>query len=76
MGGTAAGASCGAGDVHDLADLIAPLHAADMGDVLEALDAEERLQLVQALGDKFDFSALTEVDDAIRTEIDGRAAQR
>jgi magnesium transporter len=56
-------------DQHDVADLVSPLHAADMGDLLEALDAEERLQLVQLLGDKFDFSALTEVDDTVRTEL-------
>jgi magnesium transporter len=49
--------------------LMAPLHAADTGDVLEALDAEERIQLVTLLADAFDYSALTEVDDAVRAEI-------
>ncbi|MBI4923423.1 MAG: magnesium transporter [Devosia nanyangense] len=56
-------------DSVELADLVAPLHAADMGDLLEALSADERLKLVQLLGDKFDFLALTEVDDTVRTEI-------
>jgi len=56
-------------DAHELAALVEPLHASDMGDVLEALDAEERLLLVTLLGDKFDFSALTEVDDTVRSEL-------
>ena len=49
--------------------LTAPLHAADMGDVLEAFDAGERLKLVTLLGDKFDFSALTEVDESVRIDL-------
>jgi magnesium transporter len=56
-------------DEHDLADMMEPLYAADAGDVLEALNADERVQLVQMLGDKFDYLALTEVDDAIRSEL-------
>ncbi|WP_224702608.1 magnesium transporter [Devosia aquimaris] len=53
----------------DVATVMAPLHAADVGDVLESLDADERLQLVQSLGDRFDYSALTEVDESVRIEI-------
>jgi magnesium transporter len=56
-------------DTTEIADLTADLHAADMGDLLEALDADERVRLVTILGDKFDFSALTEVDDTVRTEL-------
>lgn len=58
-----------AGEEHDLAEMMEPLHAADAGDVLEALDAEERVALVQMLGDKFDYLALTQVDDSVRNEI-------
>jgi magnesium transporter len=58
-----------AGEEHDLAEQMGPLHAADAGDVLEALDADERVQLVQMLGDKFDYLALTEVDDTVRSEL-------
>lgn len=58
-----------AGRGEDVALVMEPLHAADVGDVLEQLDAEERLQLVHMLGDKFDFSALTEVDESIRLDI-------
>ena len=56
-------------DTTELVDLTSGLHAADMGDLLEALDADERVRLVTILGDKFDFSALTEVDDTVRTEL-------
>src|SRR5690606_21568504 len=56
-------------EAHELAALVEPLHASDMGDVLEALDAGERLRLVTLLGDKFDFSVLTEVDDTVRAEL-------
>jgi magnesium transporter len=52
-----------------LGEMTEPLHASDMGDVLEALDADERVKLVTLLGDKFDFSALTEVDDNVRSDI-------
>jgi magnesium transporter len=56
-------------DAAELADLVAPLHASDMGDLLEALNGDERVKLVTLLGDKFDFSALTEVDDSVRSDI-------
>lgn len=58
-----------AGDAEAVSELMAPLHAADTGDVLEALDAEARVALVRLLGDQFDFEALTEVDESVRNEI-------
>lgn len=56
-------------DVLDLQALVEPLHAADFGDVLEALSGDERLELVTLLGDKFDYSVLTEVDENIRLDL-------
>jgi magnesium transporter len=58
-----------AGRAEDVAQAMAPLHISDTGDVLEQLDSAERLTLVQMLGDAFDYSALTEVDESIRIEI-------
>ena len=58
-----------AGRAEDVALVMAPLHAADVGDVLELLDHDERLALVRLLGEKFDYSALTEVDESIRLEL-------
>jgi magnesium transporter len=58
-----------AGRDDDVATVMAPLHASDVGDVLESLDADERLELVRLLGDRFDYSALTEVDESVRVEL-------
>lgn len=58
-----------AGRSEDVALVMEPLHTSDVGDVLEQLEADDRLTLVRLLGDKFDFSALTEVDESIRLEI-------
>ena len=48
---------------------VGELHQSEVGDVLEALQPEQRQALVQLLGSDFDFTALTEVDEAIRLEI-------
>ena len=58
-----------AGDRDNLRELVEPLHEADVGDVLEALSAEERLELVTLLGESFDYSSLTEVDEAVRVDL-------
>ena len=58
-----------AGRAEDVALVMTPLHMSDAGDVLEQLVHDERLALVRMLGDKFDFSALTEVDESIRIEL-------
>ncbi|MET3897275.1 magnesium transporter [Devosia sp. UYZn731] len=57
------------GEVEDVVALMEPLHAADTGDVLESLDHDERLALVLTLGDRFDYSALTEIDESVRVEL-------
>ena len=49
--------------------LAGELHEADTGDLIEALDAELRPRFVELMGREFDFTALTEVDDAVREEI-------
>ena len=49
--------------------LVGELHEADTGDLIEALDAELRPQLIELMGRDFDFTALTEVDDTVREEI-------
>ena len=56
-------------DQNALRAMVQDLHEADMGDLIEALDAEDRARLIELLGADFDFNALTEVDDAIREEI-------
>ncbi|MBM7047872.1 magnesium transporter [Rhizobium lusitanum] len=45
------------------------LHESELGDLLEALPPPKRLTLVRLLGNEFDMTALTQVDEAIRMEI-------
>lgn len=56
-------------DVDRLKELTQGLHEADMGDLLEALDADERRWLIELLGPDFDFTALTELDETVRVQI-------
>jgi magnesium transporter len=56
-------------DAARLRALVGDLHEADLGAVLEALAPEQRPRLIAMLGIDFDFTALTEVDDAVRDDI-------
>src|SRR3954464_14140711 len=58
-----------AGGTGLLRELVGDLHEADVGALIEALDADLRPRLVALMGHDFDFSALTEIDDTIREEI-------
>lgn len=49
--------------------LVEDLHEADVGSLLEALEPDQRPRLIELLGKDFDFTALTEVDDAVREDI-------
>ena len=49
--------------------IVAELHEADLGDLIAALEPDDRVKLVELTGTDFDFSALNEVDDAVREEI-------
>src|SRR5256885_290484 len=49
--------------------IVAELHEADLGDLIAALELYDRVTLVELTGTDFDFSALNEVDDAVREEI-------
>ena len=63
------GAAIADRDTPALKQYVENLHQSEMGDLLEALQPEQRRALVELLGSDFDFSALTEVDEAIRLEI-------
>jgi magnesium transporter len=56
-------------DARALQSLAGDLHEADTGDLIEALEPELRSRFVELMGGEFDFTALTEVDDAVREEI-------
>ncbi len=56
-------------DATALQVLVGELHESDTGDLIEALDPDLRPRFVELLGRAFDFTALTEVEDAVREEI-------
>src|SRR6266705_2787591 len=64
-----AAAAIEAGDGAALQDLVGEWHESDMGDLIGALDPPLRPKLVELLGEKFDFKALTEVDHAVCLEV-------
>ena len=45
-------------DATFLRDIVGELHEADLGDLIEALEPDERVRLVELTGAYFDFSAL------------------
>src|SRR5947207_14115213 len=49
--------------------VVAELHEADLGDLIAALEPDDRVKLVDLTGTDLDFSALNEVDDAVREQI-------
>jgi magnesium transporter len=49
--------------------IVGELHKADLGDLIAALEADDRVKLVELTGSDFDFSALNEVDEGVREEI-------
>src|SRR5258707_5749147 len=58
-----------ADDAAFLREVVAELHEADLGDLIAALETDDRVSLVELTGTDFDFSALNEVDDSVREEI-------
>jgi magnesium transporter len=45
------------------------LHAADLADLIEALEQDERVRLISRLGRSFDAEALAELDETVRDEL-------
>lgn len=45
------------------------LHEADLAALIEVLDPDERTGLIRLLGEDFDFTALTELDETLRVSI-------
>ena len=59
----------GAAETPLLREIVGELHEADLGDLIAALQPDDRVSLVELTGADFDFSALNEVDDSVREEI-------
>jgi magnesium transporter len=58
-----------AGNAPAIDTLMAPLHAADIADVLEQIDPDERRDLVRLWSKGFDGDILSELDEAIREDV-------
>ncbi|HEX6015706.1 MAG TPA: CBS domain-containing protein, partial [Geminicoccaceae bacterium] len=58
-----------AGDAVLAAALATPLHAADLADLVERLDRDERFALIGALGPGFDPDTLAYLDDFVRDQV-------
>jgi len=63
------GAAIADRDIIFLRQNVTRLHESEIGDLLESIMPDQRLALIRLLGDEFDMTALTEVDEAIRLEI-------
>jgi magnesium transporter len=65
-----------AGDADRLSALMEPLHAADIADLLEQVDREERVQILKLFGAGIDGEILSEIDESIREEVIGALSQQ
>jgi magnesium transporter len=57
------------GDQKSLTDLMEPLHAADIADLLEQIDSDDRNRLIRLYGREFDGDILSELEEGVREEV-------
>ncbi len=58
-----------AADGETLKGLVEGLHETDLADVVTVLEPQTRLAFVRLLGPAFDYTALTETDEAVRLQV-------
>ena len=58
-------------DSEKLSELMDPLHAADIADLLEQINAFDRARLIRLYDREFDGEILSELDESIRDEVIG-----
>ncbi|GBD43678.1 Magnesium transporter MgtE [bacterium HR40] len=58
-----------AGDWPRAAELVAGLHAADLADLLQLLEPEQRLALTRALGERLDPETFSYLEEEVREEL-------
>lgn len=57
------------GDAERVAELLEPLHPADIADLLEQVSGPERREILRLWGREIDGEILTEIDESIREEV-------
>lgn len=57
------------GDRERLEEVLEPLHPADIADLLEQVDSEDRASILSLAGDYIDGEILSEIDEDIRDEV-------
>ncbi len=57
------------GDRDKLEELMAPLHAADIADLLEQMNTHDRAELIRLHDRDFDGEILSELDESLREEV-------
>jgi magnesium transporter len=62
-------AALSSGNSEALRDATKDLHAADLADLIQALESDERVALISALGRSFDGEALVELDEGVRDQL-------
>lgn len=62
-------ASLEANDSEKLAELLEPLHGADIADLLEQLEPDARSALIALWGPNFESGVLSEIDDRLQGEL-------
>jgi magnesium transporter len=62
-------AALGAGDIERVRLLVEPLHPADVADLFEQVDGDERAALAFAVGAKLDADVFAEMNDYVRDEL-------
>ena len=58
-----------AGDSSRLRELLSPVHAADIADLLERFSPDERRHVIELIRDNFNPDVLAELDDTVREEV-------
>lgn len=57
------------GEAERVRALVAPLHAADLADLIGLLRSDERRRLIEMLGAELDPEVLSELDETVRDEV-------
>jgi magnesium transporter len=62
-------AALASGDGTEITRLVAGLRAPDLADLLTLLEPNERVNLIQSLGNAFDFDVLSELNESVRDQL-------